>query len=40
VPISPVTCVEGRRALIEAARAGAAAKVADGKYGAQPGFSV
>lgn len=30
VPISLVTCVEGRRALIEAARAGAAAKVADG----------
>jgi len=30
VPITPVASVEGRRALIKAARAGAAAKAADG----------
>lgn len=31
VPITPVASVEGRRALIKAARAGAAAKAADGR---------
>jgi prevent-host-death family protein len=30
VPITPVESIKGRRAVIEAARAGAAAKVADG----------
>jgi len=35
VPITPVASVEGRRALIKAARAGAAAKAADGPAAAR-----